>query len=134
MRIYNRADFLKLPEGTLFCKGKPWHWDTLMVKGDSLPNDFIYRDLCWIEDEGKDDDPIMTGMLENGDSAAMNLAYGRDGCFDDEDIFLVFEESDLIELKGIIDDALQTQALKDNHMADKSRQRQEPEEKNATDL
>lgn len=110
MRIYNRAEFLKLPEGVLFCKGKPWHWDTPMVKGESLTNDFIFRDLCCIEDEGSDDDPIMTAMLENGESAAINTAYARDGCFDDEDIFLVFEAADLNELKGIINNALQAQA------------------------
>jgi hypothetical protein len=107
MRIYKRADFLKLPEGILFCKGKPWYWGTLHVKGKSLKNDFIDLDLCWIDDENNDDDPIMTGMLENGDSASMNTAYGRDGCFDDEDIFLVFEKPDLEELRGIIDNALQ---------------------------
>ena len=33
-------------------------------------------------------------------------AFGRDGMFNDNDLFLVFEKDDLIELRGKIDEAI----------------------------
>jgi hypothetical protein len=102
MRIYNRTDFMKLPEGVLFCKGKPWHWGDLSVKGESLVTDFTDRGLCWIESNSSEDAiDRMERMLTEGTSEPMQTAYGRDGCFDNEDLFLVFEETDLMELIAI---------------------------------
>lgn len=110
MKIYSRSAFLQLPEGTLFCKGKPWYWGTLMLKGESLPNDFIYRDLCWVDAESSSEaTEAFEEMLTQGVSVPMESAYGRDGCFDNDDIFLVFEEPDLEQLSEIIDNARQLQ-------------------------
>lgn len=103
MRIYTREEFLKLPEGVLFCKGKPWYWGDFSVKGESLQTDFIYRSLCWVDAESSGDaTDKMERMLNEGASEPMETAYGRDGMFDGEDLFLVFEESDLRELQQII--------------------------------
>lgn len=111
MRIYNRDEFLKLPAGTIFAKGKPQYFESLSVKADSMPNDFIYRQLVWFESHGDTGDEFDLGrrfnaMVENGASFRMEQSYGRDGCFDDEDLFLVYESADLLELREIIDAAL----------------------------
>lgn len=111
MRIVKRDEFLKLPAGTIFAKGQPMYFESLSVKGDSLPNDFIYRQLVWFESHGDTKDEYDQGrrydaMVENGASFPINDAYGRDGCFDDDDLFLVYEEADLAVLRDLIDAAL----------------------------
>lgn len=111
MKIYRRDEFLKLPAGTIFAKGKPQYFEGLSVKGDSLPDDFTCRQLVWFENHGDTDDEFDQGyrfdaMVEGNASFPMGQSYGRDGCFDDEDLFLVYERDDLQELRGIIDKAL----------------------------
>lgn len=49
MRIYNRKDFIKLPDGTISCKVTKWSFDNLSTKGHSWDNDFLYVDLCNID-------------------------------------------------------------------------------------
>lgn len=113
MRVYNRSEFLKLPEGTLFAKGKPWYWETLHVKGETWTNDFLLRDLEWIEAPSSiDASHAMDMMLETGSSAPLETAYGRDGCFDDKDLFLVYEPADLDALAEIIAEAKEAAKVK----------------------
>lgn len=108
MRIYTREQFLKLPAGTIYAKGKPWHFDGLNVKADTMGNDFVHLSPMWIEaqDDGEQWDRL-DDMLKNGASYPMAESYGRDGCFDDEEIFLVPERKDLEALRGMIDAALE---------------------------
>lgn len=107
MKIYRRKEFLTLPEGVLFCKGKPWYWETPCIKGDTLTNttvgDFSERQLCWVDanDSGEAFNRLDL-MLETGASFPMEEAYGRDGCFDEEDLFLVFEKADIAELVRLL--------------------------------
>ena len=105
MKLYNRTDFLKLPEGTIFCKGKPYYFEDLSVKGESLPNDFIYLGLQWIDSNGEDDCAKLDDMLYEGESCPLQTAYGRDGCFNDEDIFLVYEDKDIENIMSHLDAA-----------------------------
>lgn len=108
MKIYTRAEFLKLPEGTIFAKGKPWFFDTLSVKGETCPYDFLCRELVNIESSGSDQRvDRLDEMLEAGASYPIEDAYGRDGCFDDDDLFLVYEKADLEELRNVINVALE---------------------------
>lgn len=106
MKLINREAFLKMPAGTIFCKGQPWHFDGPKVKGDSLPNDYFFMSLDWIESDGINDGQLFNDMLANGTSQPMNECEARDGCFDNDDLFLVYEQSDLVELKNIIDEAM----------------------------
>ncbi len=110
MKIYNKADFLKLPKGTLFCKcAYPWIFDNLKVKGNSLANisDFQQRDICWIDGDGnKTALSFLDEMLMHGTSGRIETAYGRDGTLNEDDMFLVYEEQDLLDLKGIVEEAM----------------------------
>ena len=109
MKIVNRETFLKLPEGTIFAKGKPWYFSGLSIKADSLPNDFIYLDPHWVDahDSGEAANRL-DEMLATGCSYPMQDDFGRDGCFDDEDIFMIFERDDLLKLRDFIDSALES--------------------------
>jgi hypothetical protein len=106
MKVYRRKDFLQLPAGVLFCKGKPWYWETPCIKGDTLENttvgDFLECGFCWVDanDSGEAFDRLNL-MLETGASFPMEEAYGRDGMYDEEDLFLVFEKADIAELMRV---------------------------------
>jgi len=96
MKVYNRTDFMKLPNDVIFSKGKKWYFDGLGIKGDTIGSDFIYTDLISICSHNMDQlDERFTSMLEHGLSYPINDVDGRDGFFDSEDLFLVYEDSDL---------------------------------------
>jgi hypothetical protein len=104
MKIYTREKFMELPSGTIFAKGKPWYWGTLHIKHDTIIHegkaiDFVVQDLISIEahDSGQWSER-QDEMLEAGASYPLNEGAGRDGCFDDEDLFLVYEIEDLTAL------------------------------------
>lgn len=96
MRVYNRKGFLQLPDGTIFCKGTRWCFDNLSIKGHSWEDDFLYVDLCNIDanESGQWVDRL-EDSLSNGTSYPINNQAARDGLFDEDAIFLVFEEKDL---------------------------------------
>jgi len=103
MRIYNRKEFLKLPNGTIFCKGTKWCFDNISVKDDSWENDFLYVYLCDIEANNSDQlIDRLEDSLSNGTSYPITNHTLRDGMFDEDAIFLVFEEKDLEFLINIM--------------------------------
>lgn len=108
MKIVDRKTFLALPPGTIFCKGVPWAFDSLSIKDDSLENDWLYLNLAWpsASDSGQAMG-ILERSLETGASFACEDAIGRDGCFDDKEVFMIFEKADLVILREKIDAALQ---------------------------
>lgn len=103
MKVVNRENFLKLPSGTVYSKGKEWYFDAFNIKAESWDNDWVYLDLCWVEcnESGQGFDRLQDS-LENGTSYPMPTSYGRDGGFDKEDLFLIFEEEDLKKLRELI--------------------------------
>ena len=107
MRVVNRKTFLTLPAGTIYCKGVRWAFDSLCIKDDSLANDWIYLNPAWpsAHDSGEAID-LLERSLETGSSFACEDDYGRDGCFNDADVFLIFEADDLKSLRSNIDRAL----------------------------
>jgi len=114
MRIFRRDDFMNLPAGVLYSKGKPWYFDGLMRKDETIevdqgrPIDWLYQDLVNIDmgaDSGEWADRL-EHMLEYGSSQPMEDGTSRDGCFDEDELFLVFEPADLVRLQAIISDAL----------------------------
>lgn len=107
MRIVNRKTFLELPAGTVYCKGVRWAFDGLSIKGDSLENDWFYLDPAWASahDSGEAIE-ILERSLEIGISFACEDAESRDGRFDDDAVFMIFEKIDLVTLSHHINAAL----------------------------
>lgn len=107
MRICKRKEFLQLPAGTIYCKGGEYFFDNLYIKADTWENDWVCLDFCW--PEGKDSEECfekLADSIETGSSFDMNESFGRDGCFDETELFLVFEINDLIKVKTYIEDAI----------------------------
>lgn len=108
MKIYRRADFLKLPAGTMYLKGTIWRFDTIEIKADTLPpNDWVCLNPFWPEaDDSAGAFTKAEAMLEKGVSEPMGESYGRDGRYDADEIFLVLEPADLERLKQYCDEAI----------------------------
>lgn len=99
MRIVDRKTFLAMPANTLFAKYEPCSFDALEIKGDSLPNDFLAQEIAGAIDCKNSDEFV--NFLESAEqdgniNIPMNFnAQYRDGCFDDDQLFAVFEEKDV---------------------------------------
>lgn len=107
MRVVDRKTFLSLPAGTIYCKGVQWAFEGICIKDDSLQNDWIYLNPAWpaAHDSGAAMDYLETSLAD-GASFACEDAFGRDGCFDEDAVFLVFEMDDLFALKNRIETAI----------------------------
>lgn len=107
MKIVDRAAFLALPAGTLYAKwGQPGernnfsHDGLTIMAGAFGDNDWVYQDLVpWPKDcDGTDalmdrwfamqDDGVESGALDFEEGTA------RDGYYDQDQLFLVFDRAD----------------------------------------
>lgn len=97
MKIINRETFLKMPAGTLFAKYEPCLFDQLCIKGETWGNDFLVQQITSaidVNDSGEFGDALQDSEL-SGSSIPMDFeCEGRDGCFDDDQLFAIFEIAD----------------------------------------
>lgn len=108
MKVFNRTEFMKLPEGTFFAKvPTPVIIDGLHIKGDTMGTDWAHLSVVdWQANDTGDWIDRYHRMAEDGISVPSNDMYGRDGSFTPTDMFLVFEREDLELLRAWIDAAL----------------------------
>ena len=107
MKIINRKAFLKLPAGILFSKYEPCSFEPLAIKGDSLMFDEWRGDFCTQEihdaidsHSSGDFGDKLDDALDRGESLSMDFnCEGRDGCFDQDQLFAVWEK---VDVKGLI--------------------------------
>lgn len=111
MRIVNRQTFLKLPAGVLYAVyQKTGDFGTLSVKDDTSFGfdgsaiDFFYQNCMEIEADGSEEWlKVLTDAEDNGSSFNLDLNCGsRDGLFDDDMLFAVFEQADLDSLRTLL--------------------------------
>lgn len=101
MKIVDRQTFLRMPAGTLFAKYEPINFEPPAIKGDTIgTNDFAVQYLDTIDVDCGDD---MIDALERarltGASVALDLdCEGRDGCFDADQLFAIWEPADVRQL------------------------------------
>lgn len=100
MRIVDRKTFLAMPAGTLFAKFDPHVFGELQIKADTCGNDFVCNGLMpyWWEDcqDSGDALSIIDRMMEGESSPPLDYdSYGRDGLFDADQLFAVFEPADV---------------------------------------
>jgi hypothetical protein len=94
MKIVNHAEFLSLPTGTVFSKFSPMVLDELCIKGETIgAGDFAYESLS---------SPVSYGQLESMMEGNITFApFGqmqRDGCFDNGQLYLVWDVVDVVDL------------------------------------
>ena len=93
---------MAMPEGVVFSKYEPSYFGALCVKGETLKHDFLYQDIGCdaVESESSED---FVGKLDDahclGATVPMDFhCMGRDGCFDENQLFAVWEEGDVRDL------------------------------------
>jgi hypothetical protein len=101
VKIVDRKTFLALPPETLFSKYEPCVFFDLLIKGETWGNDFLYQSINdAIESAGSDDfaNKLFT-VQASGESLPMDFnCQGRDGLFDDDQLFAVWEPADVLAL------------------------------------
>lgn len=118
MKIVNRSEFLALPQGTFYAKvsrerGAVGLYGDLEVKGETWSNDWWATQVVAIDTGDQRGRDVLDCLIEREDemretgaSYPINSAAGRDGSFDADQLFLVFETDDLVQLRGWIDQAI----------------------------
>lgn len=109
MRVVTRDEFMGLPEGTIFQKGRPWVFGGLSVKGETILHGGKAIDWFYIPTDSIDASDSgelfarYDSMLRDGASYPLDLeCQSRDGCFDNGDIFMIYEASDVLSLAGLL--------------------------------
>jgi len=98
VKILNRQQFLALTDDVLFSKYKPCYFENIEIKHQSLEsNDYIYQNIVdAIDCNSSDEFSYKLELAENGASIDLDFnCAGRDGCFDDDQLFAVWEKKDV---------------------------------------
>ncbi len=98
MKIISRKNFLKMPVGTVFSKYEPCIFGELMIKGESLRNDFFCQQIVDAVDCDSSEKlhDTLINAAENGTNFNMDFdCEMRDGMFDDSELFAVWGEDDV---------------------------------------
>lgn len=112
MRIVSLEEFRKLPNGTIFSKYEPCYFSGMEIKYDNCgERDFISVGLSqpFLRGQNRDGDDIAIIELSQEAGSSFDLDFeiaGRDGCFEDEQLFAIWETNDLIALRKKIDAAI----------------------------
>lgn len=117
MRIVDRTTFMGLPSGTVYSKYTPCYFEELSVKGDTLTNvggtpiDWFYQQLvtpsfATATDSGQWMEQL--DRMQSGESSPpLDFDFaGRDGCFDESELFAVWERADVAGLIARLQKAL----------------------------
>lgn len=102
MKIVNKEVFLELPANTVFTKYEPCIMGELLIKGDTITDskDFFYQQIAdsieWDNTTGFVDTLV---KAEKGESVGFDFnAEGRDGLFEENQLFAVWERKDVEQL------------------------------------
>lgn len=120
MKILSRQDFLAMPAGTVFMKfpAQPKdgsHIDlgydgVIAIKEDTVGEDFVVQELFpWFEcvTDSNDWHDVLIAMLDGQQSPPLEYdSAGRDGLFDEGQLFLVWNRDDLERMIARLNEAL----------------------------
>ena len=103
MKIIDLAEFRKLKPGTIFMKYEPCIFGDLGVKQDTLgERDFLYESItCELDYDSSDAmlDALTSAGVDSEVSLPMDFdATSRDGMFDDNQLFAIYEKQDVVGL------------------------------------
>jgi hypothetical protein len=110
MKIVNLETFRSLPRGTISMKYEPCVLGDIFAKGDTWENDFLLEYITNEIDAENDREEydIFDNAEKNGTSIKLNFnATMRDCCFNEKQLFAVWERKDvkglIIKLKQCLD-------------------------------
>ena len=99
MRIVDHKTFLAMPAGTVFSKYSPGAFDSLAIKGETVGTiDFFVQEIESAVDADHSGDLYdkLEAAQHKGASLSMDFnCEGRDGLFEPEQLFAVWEKADV---------------------------------------
>lgn len=102
MRIINLKQFRESPKGTVFMKYVPCSFGELNMKGETWEYDFLLQNLVSeIKCESSNQESNILDKAENDNAYSVDLdldCFSRDGCFEDDQLFAVYEQKDIDNL------------------------------------
>lgn len=110
MKIVNLEKFRELPAGIIFAKYDPCVFRELRIKGDTWEVDFLEAGLLWVDcTSGTNMEEILTDAEHKGTSFKLDPeCYGRDGMFEKDQLFAVYEKEDIQQLVSLLNKSLLT--------------------------
>lgn len=118
MKLYTRKEFLKLPERTIYSRVDKDSFDLCYglfckTSGSELENDWVEQDLI---SEAGFPDGIVDGLEAIQHQLNLRDSFqnfktdldcaGRDGCFEDSGVFVVWDKSDISKLIDYLSDCI----------------------------
>lgn len=101
MKIINKKEFLELPAYTLYQKYRPQIFDEIEIKV-SGPNDVWGRDFLVLSLSGFAEGNICSStnsdIIDTGNFRWDLKSIGRDGLFEDDQLFCVYDKEDVARL------------------------------------
>jgi len=111
MKIVSRVELMSMPKGVWYCEYEPQVVGGINVKDEtcykdiynnkSKPIDWYMRELLELGCSDERDT-----KLESGESFSLDDIVGRDGCFADDQLYVVLEKYDLRDIQGWLEVAL----------------------------
>lgn len=116
MKLYNKKDFLKLPEGTVYfdkpqIDGHDCLWvGSLHIKGESIKDfDFFQSNInsSWLKNCDDSNDQIdLWNKVFAGEDVDLDFdSYNRDGMYDDDDKYYVLNKGEVKEIIKVLTEA-----------------------------
>ena len=115
MRIVSKEEFLQLPSGTVYAEYEPCIFGNLSIKDDTVfsisnqPIDFYCLEIASsVESSGSEEFfERVEAMENNGKSFPVDLdSVGRDGLFETNQLYAVWEEEDIQSLITVLQKTL----------------------------
>lgn len=111
MRIVRRPEFMKLPAWTLHEQRDPSSaWGPAEVKLDTIneARDFYTLSIDWVKHPSAQIIDAWYDMEATGKSFPLDEeATTRDGLYEEDALFLIYDRDDLIKLRSIIDKCIE---------------------------
>jgi hypothetical protein len=99
MKIVDRKTFLAMPPGVVFNKFSFGNLGEPCIKGETWGNDFLVQYLDTLECDPGIEYLNTRFRLEKGESIPLDFnCQGRDGLFEDEQLFAVWDGTDVAAL------------------------------------
>jgi hypothetical protein len=110
MRIVNRKEFLALPSGTIFLKYAPINFGELCIKGGTTTSDdFFYVPIPSADCFDTAEFCELFGNAQKDNLFSIPLDFeteSRDGLWDQDQLFAVFEKKDIKQFIKVLKMAL----------------------------
>ena len=103
MKLLNLSEFITLPSGTIY---KKHSGSELEIKGDWVSEDGRDWSSTQFAADCDDDQDTHIGLKIGESYPIQTEIYGRDGCFEDHEQFLIYEKWDLEQLGKLVDRAI----------------------------